>query len=504
MLPIDVITVGEDRGMVVRRGRVHLEAGTHQLRIDAVAPVAVDKTVHARVEKGKARVVDAHVERQRRSVIAEDAATERDKLRKDYDALSDEIARQELEQHKLLNEQSLLDQTACATLSDLTADAAAGTLPPNPIESLQALEVREEHIAQALVRIEERVREQRETLDRLGNRLRATSQPCSSHHAALIVTLHVDEPGDVQLAVDYVVPNACWRPAHTAVLESGRVRVTTDGCVWQNTGEDWDDVTLRLSTQRPSMGTRVPLLDNDLLSVQRRAEVLSVEVREEAVQQTGLGSADRPRVPGIDDGGEVRVLQSEHRVRVPSDGRPHRVRVGSFESEAKQDLVCFAELQPAVIVRSRQTNTGATPLLAGPVDLVRGGGFVGTTTLPFLAPGETFELGWGPDPGVRVRRLCEQVQEDPSMWSGWLARKHRVQLHLGALDDNARTIAVTERIAISEIKKVQVAQLLDQTTGKAQADESGFVHWDVALGPHGRETLQLAYVIKRHADVAGM
>jgi len=49
--------------------------------------------------------------------------------------------------------------------------------------------------------------------------------------------------------------------------------------------------------------------------------------------------------------------------------------------------------------------------LAGPVDLIRENGFVGRTSVLFIAAGERFELGWGPDAELRVKRHSESKQE---------------------------------------------------------------------------------------------
>jgi uncharacterized protein (TIGR02231 family) len=162
------------------------------------------------------------------------------------------------------------------------------------------------------------------------------------------------------------------------------------------------------------------------------------------------------------------------------------------------------ELVEAAIVRSVQTNAGKQPMLAGPVDLVRQGGFVGRTTCEFVAPSEKFELGWGPDAGVRVHFDTEQVEEEAGMLSGWAARHVRQEVRLSALDDASRTVRVTLREPVSEIEKVQVAHDAKETTDGAKPDADGFVRWDVTLSARGRKELELAYVLKHHKDVVGL
>lgn len=57
-----------------------------------------------------------------------------------------------------------------------------------------------------------------------------------------------------------------------------------------------------------------------------------------------------------------------------------------------------------VVLKSEQSNTAQFPILAGPVDLLRVTELVGKTEIGFVAPGEKFALGWGPDAAMRVQR----------------------------------------------------------------------------------------------------
>jgi uncharacterized protein (TIGR02231 family) len=206
-------------------------------------------------------------------------------------------------------------------------------------------------------------------------------------------------------------------------------------------------------------------------------------------------------VPGIDDGGEPRILRGAAKTTVVSDGRPHRIPLVTFETEATSELVMMPALLPLAIRKSTQTNAGSQPILAGPVDLIEESGLVGRTQVLFVAPGERFELGWGPDAGIRAQRHVEEVDEPVSLLNSWLSRSYRVDVSISSLDGAPRTIAVTEAIPVSEIEKVQVALDAGTTTDGAWPDDDGFVRWNVRLGAHGRAHLKLRYVLKRHKDV---
>src|SRR5687768_1993914 len=146
------------------------------------------------------------------------------------------------------------------------------------------------------------------------------------------------------------------------------------------------------------------MLVDDRLSVQPRG-ALVMSARDQEIVTTGLGATrEAAEVPGVDDGGVTRVLVAPMAASVPADGRPYRVRISSFRAAAEVARVAFPERAEGVIVRSRQVHAGGEPLLAGPVDLIARGGLTGRTSIKFVAPGERFELGWGPDPALRLHR----------------------------------------------------------------------------------------------------
>ena len=323
----------------------------------------------------------------------------------------------------------------------------------------------------------------------------------------LELDLEVEAEGEVEVEVEYVVPCACWRPYHTATLSDGQVALRCDACVWQRTGEDWTEAELLFSTQRPSLGSRPPRLSTDELAVQHKPDSVVVETREQVIQTIGLGSSGGPadaRLPGVDDGGEVLCLRSAAPATVPSDGRPCRIELFSAESEAECTLVALPELAERAFAKSTQANRAEAPLLAGPVDLVRRGGLVGRTSIGFVAAGERFELGWGPEGEVRIQRDEEETEPEGGLLSGWLTEQHEVRLRIGNLGARQRRVRVTERVPVSEVEQVRIEVDAKATTGGQEPDEDGLIAWDVDLPPLGREELTLRWTLRRKKDVAGL
>jgi len=147
-------------------------------------------------------------------------------------------------------------------------------------------------------------------------------------------------------------------------------------------------------------------------------------------------------------------------------------------------------------------------------------GYVGRTEVGFVAAGEKFYLGFGPQADVRVHRTETGERDDAGLLGGWNVQTVRIAVRLSNLGSAPREIVVTERIPIAEVEKGNVtasspdAYLLgtdDQPGGEAitqvtarAIDDRGLVSWSVALPPLGRRAVTLEYRVKSQRGVAGV
>jgi hypothetical protein len=498
--PIERVTVLEDRAQITRRGAVSLPAGVARLVLERVAPVVADRTLVARVESGPGKVVDARIERRRLAREeadreATDLARELERAELDEVALDRDCGRaqERLEHFKVL----------LALRLDEAADDAAWGRAIGEVQA-EVATAREEARAALLesLALDRRLEEHRRMLARLRRRLRErTKRPRHAIGASLVIDLKLEAAGEVSLRIDYVVPAAAWRPHHRAIVTTEKVRLETEGCIWQSTGEDWSGVDLVLSTERLSLGVEAPELQSDELRVRRRASVVEVEARDQRIEQAAVEGGLAPDLPGIDDGGEALALCPKGKSHVPSDGRPHRVTLGAIEGPRELALRGHPELDPSVHLVATLVN-GARPILAGPVDVVREGGASGRTKLDFVGPNERFELGLGPEPDLRLRRETELKVDEARLLSAWTRTHHRVTVLISNLGRSPRRLHLRERIPVSEIEKVKVT--FQDATGRAKPNRDGFVDFERDLGPRATDRIELSYLVDKHDSILGL
>ncbi len=498
--PITHVTLLEDRAVVTRTFRVSLEAGETELVVEGVSPIAIDKTLIC-ASKPRVTVADARVDRAP-VTDARDVPTDVRELDLAVRAAEDKARDARAHERAKHDEAARLREVLELHVNELAEDASAGVGAQSGAATLLelALAVRKSVSVAALLGHEaSHLERELEARERLRDE---ASRPTVTETARIRVTVTTEDALVFESTVRYVVPNACWRPSYRAALDEGTLRVEAQATVWQNTGEPWTNAMLSFSTERPSLGSAEPTLTADVLRA-RPKRPLVIETREQSIDELEGSSGLSSEVPGIDDGGTAQLLKTPKGVDVPSSGRPIRLDLFAFAPTVELDHIATPELVAAVILRARASNEAAHVLLAGPVELVRAGEIIGRGKLPFVGVGERFSLGFGPHPGIFIAREIVQQPDKTSLLGGWTTRVFDVRLRITNLGGESVTFAVEERVAISEVEKVKVAAMIEDTTDNKAPDANGFVRWSVVLPPHARRVLQLRISERRHADAGG-
>jgi uncharacterized protein (TIGR02231 family) len=502
-LPVKKVVVMEDRAQVERRGTVAL-SGVTKVEIEGLPMVAVDRSLKLEVKGGT--LIDAKFERrwkeQPKGGLPADASALRTKVKNLENqklAQADGVARLDARAEVYSTARADLLRAISEFSGFGTSEVAQWKTQLAALSEKQAALDEERRLArQALAFTEVRHQEARTALG-------AAEEPLRRMECVLALTL--EGTGEAQVRASYLVPCAVWRPAYRATLTGEQVQVEAEGVVWQRTGEDWDQVELLFSTARPTLGTSPPSLVEDRLYLRAKQEiekrVVDVSIREEVIQTAGE-TTGTPEMPGLDDGGETRLLQAAGATTIRSDGQPHRVALFAFEAKAVVERVCPAEISSLVFAMSRFTNSSGQVLLAGPVDLIRNSGLVGRAQLKFAAPGETVKLSFGNEDGLQVIRDTEEKIEEARL-TGRRTTTKKVQLHVSNTRKEALRLIIEERVPVSEVKEVEIQVLTkDCAPAPAPLSKDGIARIEIELAANATKTAKFSWELSAAAKVAGV
>ena len=550
---VDAVTLYEYRAQVTRLGVARVPCGASVLELRGLSPLLVERSVTVTVEavdgeppragasEAEAVIAQVRIERARRARPAKRSAEaalggglrapddEQTAEAAAYGALIEAVEaggarvlelEQELQQ--LEAELAAVRRVRVLTLEDIARDVSWGHADESAWDARLAQLARRGHALRAqTVEARHRLEEAKREVTRLDAALLARARNAPPREARLIMEVlapgGVGEYRELALRIAYLVPSALWRPAHRATLdgsldaavagEPAAVRMESFAYVWQRTGERWEDVEVSFSAAHSMVEVDVPTLEPEHLETRRRTQSVVLEVLGRRVESEGfpVDAAELPtEPPGLEDDGAGFFVVAPKRVTLPSDGEAHAVPLFSFETVGAFDRVLAPEFMPTAFLRSAQINRSPNPMLAGPVELAAGGGPVGRTAVGLVREAERFELVWGPDPWLRVRREVHRLDAENRTLSAWTRVPHRVALHVSNLGPQGRSVRVIERLPLSETDKVAVALEEERTSPGALTDARGFVTWDVLVPARGQRALELRYAVEKHERVIGV
>ncbi|MEY9967749.1 uncharacterized protein (TIGR02231 family) [Streptacidiphilus sp. MAP12-16] len=525
--PVTAVTLLEDRAEVERHAELDLAAGTQRLRLGPVTPLAVDRSLRAELDAGAdATVLDVRLVRlytpPREGAPGPDASA----LQRRVHELTERIRRLEAHGERAASRVAILDQLLTDLHRDIAESSGAGQADPDRWRT---------DLDRAYDEHTRRADEQRVVHRRLAELRKELAQAEAAREEAeerpLVLSAFVDVVIEAAAPVPaatlrllHLTPCALWRPTYRAELsaDGSSLQLQCDAVAWQRTGEDWSGVRLALSTARTTLAAEPPSLGEDLLLLVDRTpeerRTIEVDLREVDIQTVGptddtsqrdQGGADALAaaltLPGVDDGGTARLLSAPFPVTLPSDGRPHRVRLSAATLPSRAEHSSAPELSPLVSYVARFTNGTGQVLLSGPVDLVRGSGFVGRGELRFTAEGAPAELSFGSDDTFRVTRTVEESRDTTAI-TGRTVISRTVRLSLSRFAPSGApplVVAVRERVPVSETAAVEVRLDKERCTPPPDAtDADGIVRYDVTLGPDDRRSVILGYEISAARAVA--
>ena len=293
--PITQVTVYSDRAQVTRSAIVQLQGGEAQT---FALPLLLDS-----IDSTSLRVIASGGDVERVDITyvpASEFPRERaQKLLNELIALDAEIDRLQKERAVW---QGLLDQTRSFRAAVSNSDPLRPPSKLNPSGWSQGVALVRSNAARAqnkLMAIDLTLR----TLGRKRRPLAEEAQKLGGlrPRSGYRVTALVRGKGTAQLQLTYMVSGARWQPTYDIQLQpsTGKVQLQLAGAVSQESGEDWTDAALVLSTAVPATATRYPKIPSWSIGERERFIPTPRPVQESIPAAPPLHP--RPRPPNNDE-----------------------------------------------------------------------------------------------------------------------------------------------------------------------------------------------------------
>ena len=325
----------------------------------------------------------------------------------------------------------------------------------------------------------------------------------------VVVTVSADEPVTGTVELSYMVSNAGWTPSYDlrSGSTSGPVQLTYKANVFQSTGEEWENVTLKLSTGNPNRSSTKPELPVWYLNYYFPKQTLRGESNEmpammlDEVATKDLRKKMEDLGPAQSAANYTQIVETMTNVlfdvklaySIPSDGVAHVVPVKTDELPASYVHYLVPKLDREAFLLAQVTGWEQLNLLPGSATIFFEGTYVGQTMLNPMVLDDTLELAMGRDHGITVTRNRLPVTEKNKLLGNEITKTITYELKMKNSKSGKINLVIQDQVPVTQNKDIKVEM---KDGGKADYNSStGMLRWESTLNSRENKSFSFTYAV---------
>jgi uncharacterized protein (TIGR02231 family) len=268
--------------------------------------------------------------------------------------------------------------------------------------------------------VEERIRTLDLEIQRLNDELNQYRWNLDSKNIISIEMENHGEDTQAELDITYQVYGAHWSPSYDIRVKSENdkheMNITYFGSIQQQTGEDWTDVDLHLSTAQPGLGGDLPKLGTTVVQFKppppppqpyQNYSSRGGQYNEMAcdLQEVRLARC-APKMAHIAASATENTLATTFTIpnkkTIPSDTAEHKITITVETIPAYLNYHCVPKKDTNVFLMATVINDTDYPILAGPASVYVNNSMSAMINLRATSAGEKLECPLGVDKTVKV------------------------------------------------------------------------------------------------------
>lgn len=468
--------------------------------------------------------------------------------RADVLKLQDDLAKLQTEKEKIDGDLSAV-QANLNLLNKMENYTAATAADKGALNSEAAIAlskyVMEGRLARTkdLIGLQQQLKENRGKADTINRKLAQLSAGVQRSEYEAVIVVDRGNAGGGKVRMNYLVGSAAWRPQYklrAGKAANDKVELEYLAAVVQQTGENWNDVEIVLSTAQPMLnatppdlhvlraavvppasvnpasiaecGDRVRLLRAEAqqeLNAQRIVEGCKLCDTAAAMEQSFelLNPAAVGRSTGLvtKEGPSV-IHRLRNRLTVPSRDEEQVMEVMQIDFTPEFYFKAVPVLTPHVYRLADLVNKSNSVLLPGETDIYLGSDFVGRMNLPLVAAGERFTAGFGVDPQLQVSR--QLIDRSRDLHGGNQILRYRYRLAVNSFKNEKVQLQLWDRLPRAENDALGVSLVkssIDVSRDAAYKRDqwtNGMLRWDLSVDPgmNGEKALAVTYEFTMELD----
>ncbi len=340
----------------------------------------------------------------------------------------------------------------------------------------------------------------------------------------LIVNVMSSQAGTIPLEISYLTNQALWYPSYEMRIDkiNAPIQMVYKAQVQQNTGIDWRNVKLALTSGPANQNTFAPELQPWFLDyyhpvvVQTEKEFDNVVIdsyrtapkSKSAAKSAGLTQMEIAAAPvalsTMSDYTQINESQLNitFDIDVPytilSNNKQHSVSLKDVKLPATYSYITAPKLDANAYLIAKIKNYGDYNILPGEANVIFEDMYVGKTFVNANANEDDLKLSLGKDPNISVSRTLISDKSGTKMLSSRKVQDFVYEISIRNNKKESVTLIVEDQKPISSNNDIEVS--LSDKGGAAINEETGKLTWELSVKPNETKKIRFGYQVKSAKD----
>ena len=346
----------------------------------------------------------------------------------------------------------------------------------------------------------------RNKLQRQLNELNANRKPSSE----IYLIVDCKEAMTTEFRLRYIVRNAGWSPIYDLTVKdlSKPINIKYRALAFNDTGVDWEEVKVILSSADPNLTATLPILtpwslrENIPTSVRYKKD----QGRLNMINQNqnnfefnlGYGDYDDTKLGNIRfEEIEISELSTDFIIEdtytIPANRKPYSITVNEKSLNAGYQHYSVPKMDKDAFLLGQVAGWEDLDLIPGPMNIYYDKSFIGMAELNTRNLNDTLDLSLGRDPRVLVKRvkIKELTRKQFLQNKKKMTAAYRITVKNNR--DQPIDFELLDQVPVSSLKEIDVD--VKEISGAQYYKNTGKLKWNFKLNPGETKTVEFSFSI---------
>lgn len=354
------------------------------------------------------------------------------------------------------------------------------------------------------------INDYKKEITKLNNQLVSLNNKANLPSGTILVSIDCKQTKTSKIKFNYLVDNASWYPSYDIrfVAPNKPLTITYKANIRQNTGVDWKNTNIVLSTAKTNISAQIPELQTYYLDFYTPRNY-SYEVNSSAQLLQG-------RVAGLSVKMAKSAPEEEMDLSIPTTYTSKRLTSNEYIIDAEQTVLSnnkittvsyreanldadfeyqsIPKLSDNVFLIGRLKDWYKAEFMTGEANIYLENSFVGKSTINAEQFGDTMDISFGIDNNISIKR--EKMTELTEKKVIGANKKETLAYKISIRNNKNYEVSakISDQIPVSTTTEIEV-ESMELSGGKLDKD-AGKVTWDITLKPNENKNLIIKYSVK--------